>query len=159
MKLFFECGLNDPDEFRPFLACAIAEYARHTKKFYLTIVGNRKEYQRLKIFDFLLSSLEDVESTTLAISNVVYFNAMEERTGQCLFTKLRAVSYKSQYGLLEEELCDLKTFLMRRVRAGHPLSTIDFQVPENNQAEIFHALKEVPGLQITYVEHSKTKVR
>ncbi|KAF4609450.1 hypothetical protein D9613_012943 [Agrocybe pediades] len=159
MKLRFNCGFSEPDELKPFLARAVTEYARHTKNFYLTIVGNLKEYQSLEIFHFLLSSLEDVESATLDITSICYFNEMEERTGQCLFTKLKAASYKSQYGLLEEELCDLKTFLMRRVRAGHPLSTIDFQVPENNQAEIFHALKEVPGLQITYVEQSRTKVR
>ncbi|KAF9536566.1 hypothetical protein CPC08DRAFT_717802 [Agrocybe pediades] len=53
MQLYFDfCFRTDPDEFRPFLARAIAEYARHTKKFYLSVVGNLKEYERLETFDF-----------------------------------------------------------------------------------------------------------
>ncbi|KAF9546825.1 hypothetical protein CPC08DRAFT_715935 [Agrocybe pediades] len=148
MKLYFDLdGLHDSKEWLPFFARAITEYARSTTNFHLSILGIPGDFLRFKVFDSLLFSLEAVKTTRLDMTNLQLYNEMEEK-GRSLFPNLQAIYYVLWRKIHAIELIQLKAFLMRRVKAGRPVSSINFEDPKNDDDKIYKALHDVSGLQI-----------
>ncbi|KAF4614800.1 hypothetical protein D9613_002522 [Agrocybe pediades] len=151
MKLSFDWGEDgNYREITPFIARAITEYAMCTKHFQLRFVGNMKGYIRNQVFDSLLLSMEDVESITVGYTSLQYYDELEKREGRELFTKLRTVYFAPAHGMYDRLLDEVKAFLMRRVEAGRPVSTIQFSDPNEDKSKILRALQEVSGLRITW---------
>ncbi|KAF4609446.1 hypothetical protein D9613_012941 [Agrocybe pediades] len=149
MKLYFDLDDDhDSNDWIRFLARAITEYARSTGNFNLHIAGNLEKFLCFDVFDSLLLSLASVEMIRFDLKTLQYYCELEEN-GRPLFPKLQTIHYVLRRGIYAIELKLLKTFLMRRVKAGRPVSSIHFEGPKNDDDTIYNALHDVGGLQIT----------
>ncbi|KAF9552503.1 hypothetical protein CPC08DRAFT_728584 [Agrocybe pediades] len=153
MKLSFYCGHEGNYRIiMPFIARAIAEYARCTKYFQLNFVGNMIGYIEERLFGSLLFSLTDVKSITVGYSPLGYYDELEDREGREMFTKLRTVYFELHSGMYDRTLRQAKAFLVRRVKSGRPVSTVHFQsnLSSEDKSKILRALEDVRGLRIMW---------
>ncbi|KAF9542667.1 hypothetical protein CPC08DRAFT_801825 [Agrocybe pediades] len=160
MKLSFHLKGGDYDykETARFFAHAIMDYAHCTTHLHLFFRRKHRvrNYMRAKVFDSLLLSMHDVESITLGYKSLEYYDGLEEKKGKQLFTKLKTVTYVPEATHVATRVEDgplhqlLKAFLMRRVQAGRPVSTLHLEDPENNEDKVCKVLHEVSGLQVSW---------
>ncbi|KAF4616408.1 hypothetical protein D9613_008249 [Agrocybe pediades] len=158
MRLVFHLGDGDPNNFKSFLTHSIAEYIHGTKDFYFTPMDCL--HSGSEAFDFIVSSLDAVESLSLDTMSLVYYDRLEQKQGSqqpLLFPKLLTVCYmhyhSAPFKLDEDDVRRLRAFLLRREHAGRPVSaTIDLVGSEIRDEidKICRTLHGLSGLRITW---------